>query len=148
MKRFQFNLDGVLHYRQQVLDGIQGEYAQALDQVHRQEARKEAAEERYRQLNREFREAEAVGITAADALRYEGGLRFLEQEIARETQRLDACRQEAEAVRERMMQAHIDKAVLERLREKKHREYEQAAQKSQERFIDELVSARRQGAAS
>lgn len=47
-----------------------------------------------------------------------------------------------------MMQAHIDKAVLERLREKKRQEYDQEAQKSQERFIDELVSARRQGAAS
>ena len=31
-------------------------------------------------LNREFRDAAAAGITAADALTYEGGLRLLEQE--------------------------------------------------------------------
>ena len=132
----------------QVLDGCQGEYAQALDRVHRQEARKADAEARYRGLNREFREAAAVGITAADALTFEGGLRALEQEIARESRLLDEYRRSAEEVRQRMMQAHIDKAVLERLREKKRQEYDQEAQKSQERFIDELVSARRQSAAS
>lgn len=50
MKKFRFGLDSVLDYRRQVLDGCQGEYAQALDQVRRQEARKAEAEDRYRQL--------------------------------------------------------------------------------------------------
>ena len=40
------------------------------------------------------------------------------------------------------MRAHIDKAVLERLREKKW-DYNKEVQKSDELFIDELVSARR-----
>lgn len=146
MKRFQFNLDSVLNYRRQILDGCQGEYAQALDQVRRQEARKADAEDRYGKLNQEFRDAAAAGITAADALTYEGGLRLLEQEIARESRLLEDCRKAAEEKREQMMQAHIDKAALERLREKKWEDYNRSVQKSDELFIDELVSSRRRAA--
>lgn len=143
MKKFRFSLDSVLDYRQQVLDGLQNEYAQAMEKVHLQEARKAAAEERYRQLNQRFREEAAVGISVADALGYESGLRVLEQEIARETQALEKCRRAAEEKRQQMMQAHIDTTVLERLKEKKLQEYQKDVQKSDERFIDELVSASR-----
>ena len=47
MKNFRFGLDSVLDYRQQVLDGLQGEYAKALERVRQQEARKEAVELQY-----------------------------------------------------------------------------------------------------
>lgn len=143
MNKFRFGLDSVLDYRRQVLDSCQGEYAQAIDRVRQQEARKAEAENRYRQINREFRDAAAVGITAADALTYEGGLRALEREIAQETKLLEDCRRAAEEKRERMMQAHIDKAALERLREKKWQDYNKEVQKSDELFMDELISARR-----
>lgn len=143
MKKFRFGLDSVLDYRRQVLDSCQGEYAQALDQVRQQETRKAEVEDRYRQLNQEFRDAAAAGITAADALAYEGGLRLLEMEINRESKLLEEYRRTAEEKRERMMQAHIDKAALERLREKKWQDYNKEVQKSDELFIDELVSARR-----
>lgn len=146
MKRFQFHLDSVLNYRRQVLDGCQGEYARALDQVRRQETRKADAENRYGRLNREFRDAAAAGITAADALTYEGGLRLLEQEIAREGRLLEEYRRDAEEKREQMLRAHIDKAALERLREKKWQDYNRSAQKSDEHLMDELVSARRSAA--
>ena len=145
MKKFRFRLDSVLGYRQQVLEGLQNEYAQAMELVRQQEARKADAEARYRQLNRKFREEAAAGITAADAMSYEGGLRQLEREIARETQLLQKYQQAAEEKRSLMMQAHIDTTVLERLREKQLREYQKEAAKSDERFIDELVSAARCG---
>lgn len=145
MKKFRFRLDSVLGYRQQVLEGLQNEYAQAMELVRQQEARKADAEARYRQLNRKFREEAAAGITAADAMSYEGGLRQLEREIARETQLLQKYQQAAEEKRSLMMQAHIDTTVLERLREKQLQEYQKEAAKNDERFIDELVSAARCG---
>lgn len=145
MKKFRFGLDNVLDYRRQVLDERQGEYAKALDQVHHQEARKADAETRYRDLNHRFHEEAARGITAVDALTYEGGLRLLEQEIARETRTLEDLRKAAEEKRLLMMQAHIDTTALERLREKKMQEYKKDLQKSEERFIDDLVSAARYG---
>ena len=88
MKRFQFSLNTVLSYKQQVLEELQNEHGQLLYQVRQQELVLQAAEERYRGLNLEFRQAETEGLTIAEALRYESGLRFLEDEIQREAKRL------------------------------------------------------------
>ena len=141
MKRFRFGLDGVLGYRQQVLEGEQNEYAKALQRVREQQDRVEDAQARYQDLNQRFREEAAAGMTAADAMGFENGLRALEVEIARETQALQTLRQEAEKKRARVLQAHMDAAVLERLKEKQRDAYQKEVQKSDERLIDELISA-------
>ena len=148
MKKFHFALDSVLNYRRQVLDGLQGEYAQALDQVRRQGARKAAAEKRYQDLNRRFHEEAAEGITIADAMGYESGLRVLEKKIAQEAALLQEYRKAAEAKQTQVIKAHIDTTALDRLREKQLQTYRSELQKNDERFIDELVSAARCGQSS
>lgn len=141
MKKFRFGLDSVLEYRRQVLEELQGEYARALDLVRLQESKKADAERRYHDLNRRFRDEAAQGITVADAMGYENGLRLLENEIAHETKLLLEYRAAADEKRSRVMQAHIDTTILDKLREKQFQEYQKAVQKSDEQFIDEIVSA-------
>ena len=67
MKRFQFSLNTVLSYKQQVLEELQNEHGQLLYQVRQQELVLQAAEERYRGLNLEFRQAETEGLTGMRA---------------------------------------------------------------------------------
>ncbi|HJB80896.1 flagellar export protein FliJ [Flavonifractor plautii] len=143
MKKFQFGLDRVLDYRQRILEGRQNEYATATRRVQEQQARLDAVQERYQSLNNRFREEAAAGITIADAMSYENGLRVLEREIARETQTLQRLEQEAKEKRQRMLQAYMDATVLERLKEKQRDAYEKEVQKRDEQFIEELVSAAR-----
>lgn len=143
MKKFQFGLDRVLDYRQRILEGRQNEYATATRRVQEQQARLDAGQERYQSLNNRFREEAAAGITIADAMSYENGLRVLEREIARETQTLQRLEQEAKEKRQRMLQAYMDATVLERLKEKQRDAYEKEVQKRDEQFIEELVSAAR-----
>ena len=146
MKKFQFNLDTVLRYKQQVLDNMQNEYAAALARVRDQEGILAALEGRYRDLNAGFREAEAAGITVADAMGYEMGLRVLEGEIQRAEAKLEQMRQEAEERRLRLVAARQDAAALEKLREHQRDDYQKAVQKQEEQFIDELVSNTRAAA--
>ena len=143
MKKFQFGLDRVLDYRQRIMEGRQNEYATATRRVQEQQARLDAVQERYQSLNNRFREEAAAGITIADAMSYENGLRVLEREIARETQTLQRLEQEAKEKRQRMLQAYMDATVLERLKEKQRDAYEKEVQKRDEQFIEELVSAAR-----
>lgn len=143
MKRFQFGLDGVLGYRQQVLEGRQNEYAKAVHQVQEQQSRLEAVQVKYQQMNAQFRKEAAQGMTAADAIGFENGLRVLEMEIARETATLQKLQREAEEKQNRVRQAHMDATVLERLKEKQQDAYRKEVQKNDERLIDELVSAER-----
>lgn len=141
MKKFQFGLDSVLDYRQQVLEGRQNEYAKALQKVQEQQDRVDDAKARYQELNRRFREEAALGISISDAKGFEMGLRVLEMEIARETKLLRELEAQAEQLRARVLEAHQDAAILERLKEKKKDAYQKELQKQDERFIDELVSA-------
>ncbi len=145
MKRFRFALDGVLDYRQQVLEGRQNEYAKALRQVREQQERVDEAKQRYSQTNCLFRERAAEGIAIADALGFENSLRALEQEIAREVKILQERESQAEKHRALVLQAHMDASILERLKEKQQTAYQKEVQKQDERFIDELISAERAG---
>ena len=118
MKKFQFSLENVLNYKNQVLEEIQNEYASAVQQVRQQERRLVELEERHRALNREFRQAEAEGITVAEAMGYESGLRVLERTIRQAEERLQQLRDEAEQVRQRLVAARQDSMSLEKLRER------------------------------
>ena len=118
MKRFQFGLDTVLQYKRQVLEGTQNEYAAAVQRVRQQEQCLREAEERHKELNQQFRRAEAEGITVAEAMGYEMGLRVLEREIQREENKLHQLRAEAEERRQRMIAARQDTASLEKLKER------------------------------
>ncbi len=143
MKKFQFSLDTVLDYKQQVLDGIQNEYSALLLQVRRQEERLHREQQNYIELNQEFRQATSQGITVAAALNYENGLRFFEKRIAEEERLLAECQKKAEEKRKQLVAARQDTSSLEKLKEKKKEAYVKLVQKMEEQFIDELVSASR-----
>lgn len=143
MKKFQFSLETVLRYKEQVLESLQNEYAAAAQRVREQEALLRHTEGRYRDLNQEFRTAAEEGITIADAMGYETGLRVLEKEIQAQEKRLRQLQEEAEEKRLKMVAARQETASLEKLRDHKLEDYQKMVQKQEEQFIDELVSTTR-----
>lgn len=141
MKRFRFSLESVLSYKQQELDAKKTEHAAALAAMRRQEEALARVEEAYAQLNQEYREKKATGLMVVEALSFENGLRRLEEEIAREEQRLAEARSREAEKRQRVVEAKQDTSSLEKLREHKLDSYKKEQLKSEEAFIDELVSA-------
>lgn len=140
MKKFKFSLDTVLSYKQQILDSVKNEYAALQGEVAEQERVLEAAERHYHEYNEEYRERKQLGLLITDAIIYQNGLRVLEAEIRRETQKLEELRQRAEKKREQMVEARKETVSLEKLREKKLDSYQKAIQKSEESSIEEFVS--------
>ena len=143
MKKFKFSLDSVLSYKQQVLDALKGEHAAILAQIREQEDVLEAAWQAYRDCNEEYRQRKAEGITVMDAIFYQNGLRVLERDIQRETDRLEELRRQEEAKRQEVVGAKIDTSSIEKLREHKLEDYNKAVQKAEEGLIDEFVSSAR-----
>ena len=148
MKKFKFSLDTVLAYKQQILEALQGEHAAILAQVHQQEEVLEAVWRRYRSCNEEYRERKAVGLTIIDATLYQNGLRALEMEIQRETDKLEALRRKEEAKRSQVVEAKKDTSSLEKLKDKKLDLYQKEFQKAEERLIEEFISTTRANRAS
>ena len=143
MKKFKFSLDSVLSYKQQVLDALKGEHAVILAQVREQEAVLEAVWQEYRDCNEEFRQRKAEGITITDAMFYQNGLRVLERDIQRETDKLEELKKQEEAKRQEVVDAKIDTSSIEKLKEHKLEDYNKAVQKAEENLIDEFVSSAR-----
>ncbi len=148
MKKFKFSLDTVLSYKQQVLEALQGEHALALAAVREQETLLENLWQQYRDYNAEYRHRAEEGLPLTEALMYQNGLRAAEQEIQRETQRLEELRAEEEKRREKVIEAKKDTSSIEKLREKKLDAYHKAEAKSEEAFIEEFVSTMRVNAAN
>ena len=90
-----------------------------------------------------MRTAAEEGITIADAMGYETGLRVLEKEIQAQEKRLRQLQEEAEEKRLKMVAARQETASLEKLRDHKLEDYQKMVQKQEEQFIDELVSTTR-----
>lgn len=143
MKKFKFSLDSVLSYKQQVLDALKGEHAAILAQVREQEAVLEAVWQSYRDCDEEYRQRKAEGITITDAMVYQNGLRVLERDIQRETEKLEALRKKEEKKRQEVVDAKIDTSSIEKLKEHKLEDYRKAEQKAEEVLIDEFVSSAR-----
>lgn len=143
MKKFTFSLDSVLSFKQQALDALRGEHAMILMQVREQEEKLEAVKNEYRDYNGEYCRRKAEGMTITDAMMYEGGLRVLERDIERETERLAQIRKLEEAKREEVIEAKKETSSLEKLKDKKLDVYQKAVQKSEETFIEEFVVSAR-----
>ena len=148
MKKFKFSLDTVLSYKQQVLEALQGEHALALAAVREQETLLEDLWQEYREYNAEYRRRAEEGLVLTEALMYQNGLRAAEQEIQRQTQRLEELRAEEEKKRERVVEAKKDTSSIEKLKDKKLDAYHKAEAKSEEAFIEEFVSTMRINAAN
>ena len=143
MKKFKFSLDSVLSYKQQVLESLQGEHAVILARVREQEGVLERAWQDYRDCDDEYRKKKAEGITITDAMVYQNGLRVLERDIQRETEKLEALRKKEEKKRQEVVDAKIDTSSIEKLKEHKLEDYHKAEQKAEEVLIDEFVSSAR-----
>ena len=155
MKKFKFALDTVLSYKEQVLGVLQGEHAEAVARVRAQEELLEKLWREYRDCNEDYRDRALEGMPVTEALMYQSALRAAEQEIQRETKRLEELEAEAEKRREAMVEAKketssIEKETssIEKLKEKKLEAYHKEEAKSEELFIEEFVSSTRAHAAS
>ena len=62
MKKFQFSLDTVLDYKQQVLTSLQSEHGAILAQLHRQEQVLEQLEAQYHQARSNIVAVNKIGI--------------------------------------------------------------------------------------
>ena len=94
MKKFHFQLDTVLGYKQQVLDNRLVEHGAAVAQVTRQEAVLLDAQNRRGAYEAEFRQKQAEGMTMFEALKYQSCMEALMREIEREKEKLppfDIC---------------------------------------------------------
>ena len=146
MKKFKFQLDTVLRYKNQVLDIRLAEHGSALAAVRRQEAVLEQARRNRIACEEEYRRKKAEGITIADSMKYETGIEVLERRVQREAGLLKELQKAEEEKRQLLVEARQETQSLEKLKDIKRGEYDAAVAKAEEKESDDLVMARRSAA--
>ncbi len=145
MKKFQFQLDTVMDYKQQVLENRLVEHGAAAAAANAQQEVLDAVQSRRTEYEEEYRRKKAEGLNILELLQFQDCLQALER---READKLRQLRRVEEEKRSRVIESRQETATLEKLRDIKHKEYLKAVQKDEERFIDDLTAARRYANAS
>lgn len=143
MKKFFFSLDTVLSYKQQVLDSLKAEHARILMKVRECEDAIEKLEAEHRRCVLEFRECRMNGMKISDIHTYENYLEALGLKIRRKYEELAKLKEKEEAKRSEVVEAKKETSSIDKLKEKKFKEYEKAVQKEEEQFIEEFVATKR-----
>lgn len=143
MKKFQFSLETVLTYKQQVLEAVQNEHAILLKKMYDCQTQLENCWQRYRDYNEEYRMRSNAGMPITEALMYQSGLRALENEIQKCTKLLKEAQLREEKKRAEVVEAKKDTSSIEKLKDKKWTAYQKAVAKSEEERLEEFVSMKR-----
>ena len=143
MKRFHFQLEPVLNYKQQTLDALLEELEIVRGKVMAQEWEKEKADRKVTDFDADFAEKRAEGITIMELRQYEGCRDVLAKRAEREREKLVRLRKAEEKKRGEVVEARKEARSLEKLKDARRGEYDAAAAKAEEKSLEDLVAARR-----
>ena len=146
MKRFRFQLEPVLNFKQQTLDALLVELDMIHGRVLSQEWKQDEAFQRVADYAEKYSRKKQEGLTVTEALEFESCQQVLQQRARREDEELRKLRREEENKREEVIEARKDTHSLEKLKDLRRSEYDTAAAKAEEKALDDLTAARRAAA--
>lgn len=139
MQRNAFRLERVLNFRREAEKLRKLELAAARREYELAEDRLRREEEAMEKLNLEFMERQIEGICALELQLYSEFFRKKKQEITFRREQVNELDRAVLEKRENLMEASIDKKIMEELKKKKVREQEKLMAEKERNFLDELA---------
>ncbi len=143
MRKNIFGLEQVLNYRKEVEKARKQDFADAKNEFDQAHARLRREEEKIDLLNLEFMDRQIEGICAMELQMYADYFRKKESDIKFQRQNVTNLNLEVTAKREILLEAAVDKKVLEELKAKKIRAHKQNLAETEREFLDELALMKR-----
>lgn len=140
MKKFSFQLESVMNFKNQRLESKKAEHAGMIAMVNIQNEKIDGLLNKFKRVNHDFNEKKKAGIAIIEAMEYSGFLYKLEMEVQKEKRHLEELKRKEEEKRAEVVAVKIETSTLEKLKEKKLAIYQKEAQKKEELYIEEFVS--------
>ena len=140
MKKFSFNLDTVLDYKEQVLESKQNEHGKAMAAQNEQEIIVNQIKQEYKFNKEQLNEKRMQGLSVVEALSYESYMNHLDTRIKQEIKKLESLTEFQEKKRSEVVEAKKETSTIEKLKDKKKAEYDKVVLKKDELFVEEFVS--------
>ncbi len=140
MKRFQFTLDKLMGYKDQVLSKEKNDLAQLRSDQLKVISEKEEMEQKLRESGEEFAEKAALGMSIMEITMFKGFHNALIDQIRLKEKQISEFDDRIAKQLNVVVEASKDVNSLEKLRDKQLEEYRFRVNKSEEQFIEEYVS--------
>lgn len=140
MKKFNFTLQSLKKYNDQMLDSEKSVLGRLRAELAEMQAELDAKTAEYELSIDKLNELVRGGTTAMRLSLHKKYVSSLQQDIYRIKGRMVQKRDEVEQQLQRVIDATKEVSKLEKLEEKQFEEYRYAAQKEQEQIIEEFVS--------
>ncbi len=140
MKRFAYRLETVLDYKTQVLDNLKTEHAVIIQNVNKKQEQIRGLKQELTGYESGFDEVKAAGATIENYRLFDLCIGRMEEIIDEEKERLNVLRRQEDAKKQEVIEAKVDTSRYEKLKDRKLKEYQKAAAKADEMFIEEFVS--------
>lgn len=143
MKKFNFRLERVLKYKDQILDGLKNEHAKILMDIRNKEEEIARLERKYLEVCKDYNEEKFKGnLHIERILQIEFYLESLDRQIKRENAVLDDLKLAEAKKREEVVRAKQDVQSLEKLKENKIKEYNRELAAAGALVVEEFISNR------
>ena len=136
MKRFKYSLENVLHYKEQILDSIKAEHGTLLAQIRKKEAEIQELENKLVSAQNKMDDLKKQDVQIKDICLYGMYISEMEDQIRKKQEQLKLLQQQEEKKKVQV----IATSRYEKLKDRRQSEYEKAAKKAQELFIEEYAS--------
>jgi len=139
MKKFNFSLQAVKEYKEKLLDNLRLEHSIIIAAVKEQEKLIHGMEATEKLVNDELNEKNSKGITPYELMNYQRYIKALQNDIRLEYEKLRKLEKAEDEKREEVVEMKKETSSLEKLEEKKIKEYNSIVQKADELFVEEFV---------
>ena len=143
MRRFHFQLEKVLDYKNQILDNLVGEEAAIMAKIREKEEILTGLDKEYEDCCKILNEKQKNGMDAMSMHIYENYLDTLGFRIRNARQDLELLQRQEEIKRQQLLEAKKESTSLEKLKERRLEEYQIGFQKQMEKEIEEYISNNR-----
>jgi len=143
MKKFSFSLQAVKEYKEKLLENLRLEHSVIIAAVKEQEKLIQGMEETEKLVNDELNEKNSRGITPYELMNYQRYIKALQNDIRLEYEKLRKLEKAEDEKREEVVEMKKETSSLEKLEEKKIKEYNNLVQKADELFVEEFVVSKK-----
>jgi len=140
MKKFMFSLQKLLDYQEQLFDAERAVLADMRAVLARLERELEDMIADRQARTAGYREKAAQGMAAIEMETHKNYLTMLDFSIKQKIQQIEMQKVVIDKQMEKVRQAKLEIATMEKLKERKLEEYNYAANKAHDLFIEEFVS--------
>ena len=139
MKKFQYSLETVLTYKQQVLDNEKAEHAAILNRVRQKNEEIRLLKRDLMGFQKGFDESKSLGAPIEDFRLYDMCVGLVEDQITFQKEQLATLKKKEEKKKQEVIAAKVDTSKFEKLKDRRMVEYRKAEAKEEEAFIEEFV---------